>query len=374
MKLVWSNPLKLNVVGAGRPYGYLAKYLLETQKKHEVKFISGYDLVNKMYGGSTPPPESLEQGSLSDIIASLDEDLHCDVFLGTGCASLAQMQRMRIGIECPRDHIVGVTGAEYTPKIITTWFNSHFKHANDILTEEYGAMRIFKQAIDPFLMWRDIFEQKWSDLLIVPSEACAETYEKVDYCKGKTRVAGFGVDTNIFKPPEIFKVDDGPRFLYSGGNWIRKGLQYLVKAWNQLKPKGYLTILSVDPHQFPMLPRTAFQGWVPDEQVPKYYQVNHVYCSPSLEEGQALAVLEAMASGLAIIATRESGAPIEDGKEGLIIPARSPEKIRDALQYFQDNPNEIDRMGKNALQKAQTLTWQKFGERVIEICEEAASK
>lgn len=373
MKLVWSNPLKLNVVGAGRPYGYLANYLLEAQKKHEVKFISGYDLVNKMYGGSTPPPESLEQGSLSDIIASLDEDLYCDVFLGTGCASLDQIRALRVGLNCNREHITGQ--GDRTPKIITTWFNSHFKHANDILTEEYGTLRIFKQAIDPFLMWRDVFEQKWSDLLIVPSEACAETYEKVDYCKGKTRVAGFGVDTNIFKPILKTSGAEGPRFLYSGGNWIRKGLQYLVKAWTQLNPKlGYLTVLSVDPSHFPMLPRTAFQGWVPDEQVPKYYQVNHVYCSPSLEEGQALAVLEAMASGLAIIATRESGAPIEDGKEGLIIPARSPEKIRDALQYFQDNPNEIDRMGKNALQKAQTLTWQKFGERVLEICEEAGSR
>ena len=371
MKILFSNPLELGRTGAGRPYGYLADYLLNKQTNHEVKFISGVKLVQELYG-ATAPPESLEHGSLSDLLASF-EDLSCHVFLGAGCASLSQIKQLHAQdlypehhypTEEPRQHVHAV-------KTITTWFSTHYQNASRVLTEEYQRLGVQGQAIDPFLIWRDVWEHKWSDALIVPSEACKETYEADPVCKGKVYVAGFGVDSETFHPSSTEPTDF--RVLFAGGNWIRKGLHYLIKAWNELRLQAVLTIMGTQPNTSNLW-RTNVVGWVPDEQVPEYYRRHTVFCLPTLEEGQALAVLEAMASGLPVITTRESGAPIEDGKEGLIVPARDVEKLKEAIQYLYNNPSEVKRMGISARKRAEELTWSRFGEGVLRVCEEVSTK
>ena len=92
MKILFSNPLELGQVGAGRPYGHLVDWLEHGQDNHQVKVIRGAELVKDFYPQGIPPgPESLGQAVLSDIVASYEEMEDCDVFLGTGCASLDQI-------------------------------------------------------------------------------------------------------------------------------------------------------------------------------------------------------------------------------------------------------------------------------------------
>lgn len=359
MRIVFSNPLQLHRVGAGRPYGRLHDYLLTIQNRHKVKFISGYELVKKLYSGMPVPPESLEQGAMSDMIASLDGDLACDVFLGAGCASLSQMREAEY-----------MVGEDFPPKFITTWFSTHYRNAMQVLESEYRAFGVKGSIVDPYLVWRAQKEQARSDAIIVPSEYCRTTYESDPDCRGKVHVVNFGVDSDTYhpaeQPPEDFRV------LFDGGNWARKGLRYLLTAWSELKILGLLTVLGVPKRTFPSVWRTSYAGWVPDEQHPQYLRNHTVFCLPSLEEGQALVVLEAMASGLPVIVTEAAGAPIEDGKEGLIVPPRDIPKLKDALQYFHDNPDEVKKMGKAARKKVETMTWEKFGDGVLQVCEEVA--
>lgn len=362
MKITFSCPLELHKVGAGRPYGYLHDYLM-SQEKHEVKFIDGRQLVHDLYGA--PPPESIEMGTISDLIASFESNLDADVFLGTGCASLMQLMRVWDSTWDP-----GSRKFKDRTKTVTTWFSTHYDNASAILAEEYAKVGIQTQnPVDQFLIWRDKKEHRRSDALIVPSVACAETYERHPDCKGKTRVVGFGVDSELFHPPE--KPADQFRVLYAGGNWARKGLHYLLKAWQQLQLDGVLTVVGTTPLY--SVWRTHWAGWIPDEQVPQTYRTHPVFCLPTLEEGQALVVLEAMASGCAVITTKESGAPITDGYDGLIIPSRSPEAIEGALKALYESPGMRETLGKNARKKAEQLTWEKFGEGVVKVLEEVAA-
>lgn len=359
MRLYFSNPLDLGKTGAGRPYGYIHQYLKKQhdEKNLELFYINGMELVKNLYGASKFDPQSLGQAAIADNVASFESlRERCDVFLGAGCASLDQMREIMF-VHSNRTNL------------ITTWFSSHYAFARRVLEEEYQKWGIKADPpIDPYLAWRDLWEQRYSDCIVVPSQACAETYEADEACKGKVRIANFGVDCNLFHPweqkPEEFRV------MFAGGNWIRKGLLYLIQAWNELNfSDGVLTAVGCSDPGI-RAHRTNYTNWIPDELVPEYYRRSSVFVLPSLEEGQALAGLEAMASGIPVIATPETGLPIDNGVDGILVKSRDVEALKLAIQFAHDHPQWVEGAGKKAREKAETLTWEKFGARVLEICQE----
>jgi glycosyltransferase involved in cell wall biosynthesis len=89
---------------------------------------------------------------------------------------------------------------------------------------------------------------------------------------------------------------------------------------------------------------------------------------PSVEEGFALVILEAMAAGLPIIASYESGATtlVRDGVEGFIIHPRNPEQIADAMIRLAQDRALNQRLGEAARQRgAERNTWQDYGDRLL---------
>lgn len=93
-----------------------------------------------------------------------------------------------------------------------------------------------------------------------------------------------------------------------------------------------------------------------------------VFLFPSLCEGFAFVIIEAMSTGLPIISTtRTAGNDIvSNGIEGFTINPSSVEEIIEKMKYFIQNPSECERMGNNASRKAQLLTWENFENKVIE--------
>ena len=84
------------------------------------------------------------------------------------------------------------------------------------------------------------------------------------------------------------------------------------------------------------------------DDVPTLLDAADVYVQPSLSEGLGLAVLEAMAAGLPVIATRTGGLPevVADNQTGLLVPPGDAPALANALQYLLDNVNRRDKMGK----------------------------
>ena len=81
-----------------------------------------------------------------------------------------------------------------------------------------------------------------------------------------------------------------------------------------------------------------------------YYQGCHVYVLPSYREGTPRTVLEAMASGRAIITTDANGCrdTVIDGKTGFLVPVKDAEALAEKMQYFIENPAEIEIMGQES--------------------------
>lgn len=306
-------------------------------------------------------PKSLHYAIMFDDYLSLElakqPAMSPDVFLGVGCASTHQIMAVK----------------ENGGKCVTTWFSSHYRNAAEILEPEYKANGITRPAIDYHQSLRNEKEYRLCDALIAPSEFCAETYRKYISPREKVNVVPFGVDSKKFHPADDSTVDLTFSVIYAGGNNVRKGLAYLLKAWSDLQLKdGMLNILSIGSNQ--SLWRTKFHGWIPDDQIPGMYRQAKVFCLPSLEEGSALVVYEAMASGLPCIVTEQCGSIVDDGKDGLIVPVKDIEALKKGIKYFHDNPSEIKRMGKNAREKVEQYTWERFGDGVVKVLEEVGKR
>ena len=212
---------------------------------------------------------------------------------------------------------------------------------------------------------------KYIDYYIVPSDFVKKSLINEGIDETKIFVVPFGVDITKFKPVEkdyngTFKV------AFSGNVNNRKGILYLIQAWRELNLKD--AELNIYGRVYPEVKKyfknaekynIKIHGFVSNiyGELPK----NHIYVFPSLLEGSAKSIYEALACGLPVITTKNAGSVVEDEKEGGIIPTQDIEILKEKILFFYNNRNKIEEFGKNARKKAEQYTWENYGKRVNEI-------
>lgn len=94
-----------------------------------------------------------------------------------------------------------------------------------------------------------------------------------------------------------------------------------------------------------------------------------VFCLPSIVEGRALVIQEAMSQGLPIIITPNTGAEdlVIDEETGFLVPIRNPDAIADKINWFLANRNKIFQMGKKAKQLADTYSWDSYANKICTV-------
>jgi glycosyltransferase involved in cell wall biosynthesis len=175
-----------------------------------------------------------------------------------------------------------------------------------------------------------------------------------------------GVDTQRFMPgkstmrQELEIPDDGVVLGFVGRLTKNKGVAELLIAFDEIlraEPKPWLLLVgwfdrsedALDPYwrqHITQHPRIRPTGYVADAAA--YYRAMDVFVLPTHREGFPNAVLEASASGLAVITTQSTGArdAVLAEVTGLLIPLRSPEAITEAVLELIRNPEKRRRMGE----------------------------
>jgi glycosyltransferase involved in cell wall biosynthesis len=135
-----------------------------------------------------------------------------------------------------------------------------------------------------------------------------ELEAKVPEAAGKTHVIDAGVDLERFTVEPA--PEGGPRFLCIGALTERKNVVRLADAFEQLG-KGTLTFLGDGPLRAALeaRPDVELAGAVAHDEIPARIAQAHVVCQPSLIEPFGQALLEGMASGRSVVATRIGGPP-----------------------------------------------------------------
>jgi glycosyltransferase involved in cell wall biosynthesis len=217
-------------------------------------------------------------------------------------------------------------------------------------------------------------ELERADVILCPSTFVRDSMVYNGLPESKCFVNPFGVNTSIFKPRS--DVPQTPRFIAVGTICLRKGFQYLFRAFEKVKhtyPNAELICVGDYKADF-RKERPRWEGTfthiphLDHQALSQLLSTCTAFVFPSCEEGFARVIPEAMAAGLPIIATHESGATtlVEDGVEGFVV-RRDPEEIAAAMIQAVADPQRNLQMGGAAYQKGATRnTWQDYGDRLLD--------
>ncbi len=103
--------------------------------------------------------------------------------------------------------------------------------------------------------------------------------------------------------------------------------------------------------------RVEWAGAVPYRDLPGKYAEASVLVNPSLSESFGMTVVEGMASGLPVIATRVGGQEelVDDGITGLLIESEDPAQLADAIRQVRRDPERARLMGEAGKEAGQDL-------------------
>jgi glycosyltransferase involved in cell wall biosynthesis len=218
-------------------------------------------------------------------------------------------------------------------------------------------------------------ELERADMIVVQSVFCRESMIWNGIPEHKIFVNPMGVDTSVFV--QRASVPEKPRFICVGTICLRKGHQYLFRAFEKVRqhlPDAELICVGDYKRDFRM-ERSHWEGTfthypnLSHSELAELLRGSTAFVFPSQEEGIARAQIEALASGLPVIGTHEGGATtlIRDGEEGFIVRGRDPEHISQAMIRAASDPFENRRMGGNAhLKGGKGNSWQDYSNRLVE--------
>ncbi len=116
--------------------------------------------------------------------------------------------------------------------------------------------------------------------------------------------------------------------------------------------------------------RVRVLGYVPAEQLPVLYQAASAFLFPSLEEGFGLPLLEAMAYGLPVVASRSSSLPEVGGDAALYIDPCDPCDIASKLVSAVESPSLREELIRKGLNRARQFPWKRAAEETLKVYDE----
>ncbi len=192
-----------------------------------------------------------------------------------------------------------------------------------------------------------------------------------------------GVDLEHFHP-DVSPIDefcDGKlNLLFLGRLEPRKGLNYLLKAYKRVRqeiPDSRLIIVGPGTRlrrkyrkqvKRDGLKDVTFVGYVPYEELPRYYKTCDIFCSPATgRESFGIVLLEAMAAGKPVVASNIEGyaSVVSDGVEGLLVPPRDDKALAQALISLMTDESLRQQMGARGRAEALEYSWENIAGRVL---------
>jgi glycosyltransferase involved in cell wall biosynthesis len=120
-------------------------------------------------------------------------------------------------------------------------------------------------------------------------------------------------------------------------------------------------------------PRVQVRGYVALEELQSLYQSASLLLFPSLEEGFGIPVLEAMANGLPVVASRTASLPEAGGEAALYVDPHDPQDIAEKVLRAVEDPELRRRMIQQGLERAREFSWRRVAEATLKVYDEALS-
>lgn len=260
--------------------------------------------------------------------------------------------------------------------------SAHILTQKALLEEESRRWGTPLPYFSPEGLERCLAEYAEADAIVVPSDFARRSFVEQGIRPENLFVCPYGVELSMFHP--MPKADSIFRALFVGCASIQKGIGYLFEALRPLVKKGLCELWligSLDSAAKPLLAKNrdifVYKGMQPRATLASFYSQGSVLVQPSIQEGFALVQAQAMACGLPVIATTNTGARnlFSDGVEGFIVPIRDPLAIRDKVQWMMGHETERGGMGAAALERMKGLGgWDRYGEQCLAMYREVLAR
>ena len=214
-----------------------------------------------------------------------------------------------------------------------------------------------------------------------------------EYFPADYRVIPNGIDFQRFNTryPRLEQLaDNRPTVLFVGRLEKRKGLKFLLRAWPQVlerQPDARLVVVGRGRPLEGYRRFAARQGWspedvlfagyVPGEDLPRYYQSCDVFCAPNTgQESFGIVLLEAMAAGAPNVAADIPGYRdvVAHGVQGLLVEPRNPGALADSICRLLANPELRASMRRLGQEHARAYDWPSVATRVLDYYAEVIAR
>jgi alpha-maltose-1-phosphate synthase len=269
--------------------------------------------------------------------------------------------------------------------------SAHIVVQSQLLAEEAEKVGINPPCTHPEVIRMELAEYEAATAIAVPSRFVEETFTARGIARSKLCRNTLGVDLAAFSPgaaaPQDFRV------LYVGSKSLRKGVHYLREGFLQASlPGAQLRLIGGDLPETPRLlgpphPKIVSIGHMPQARLVDEYRQAVVFVIASIEEGLAMVQAQAMACGLPLICTTNTGGEdlliathdgpppqtndgIREYAAGFVVPIRNPDATASCLRRLYNDPTLLRAKSAAALNiRHRKLDWQAYASRCIELYE-----
>jgi glycosyltransferase involved in cell wall biosynthesis len=255
-------------------------------------------------------------------------------------------------------------------------------HYNEItsISNKFSAFKMLYKNAD---LRNKINKIKEEELLLADYIICLSDWAKESLVKNnipidKIFVANLGFDPTKFLPKTNYTSQGMLKALFVGTLTKRKGIDVLIKLSEELQNVLELTLVGplADANQL-IKKDIKFYRWHPyvnHEELNKLYQEADLFIFPSYLDSWAMVVIEAMATGLPVIVTENTGSKEAVGNDcGFVIPAGDIKTLKSKIEVFIDNRQMLSQMGMRAKDKALQYTWDNYYNKINQIIDKIMS-
>ncbi len=192
----------------------------------------------------------------------------------------------------------------------------------------------------------------------------------------KIYIVPYGANVSMSKKERQFNKESKLSILFVGQVNQRKGIPQLLEAVSRFD-EGQLSLTIVGKYnendwfikKYEERKNIDFVGSVTFDRVKNYYENADVFVIDSFAEGMAQVGIEAMACGLPIICSENSGVNdlVQEEVNGFVIPCGNVQALQKKIQWFLENRDQIPLMGQEAAKTGKKYTWDYYEANVIKV-------
>ena len=252
--------------------------------------------------------------------------------------------------------------------------NSHPTHFWEVIQEEHKRWGVHRDPYPRHWYRQGLKTVELTDYVMSPSHYVSSSFHARGFSEGQVLHLPYPVDISVFEARRECVLPATPlRVVCTGSVSLRKGFPYLFEAMRLIRKERDAVLVLTDTIESSMkdiLPRYSdvpveWHSGMPHEQLAIHLKNCHVFALLSLEEGMARTALEAMACGLPVVLTPNTGTAdlVTPGINGEIVPIRDPAAAAAAILACHERQLASGPPDNDSLR--QDLSFETFRERLI---------